>query len=156
MYRLKWTIAAMALLLALASAPASTPSYAQDPFAAPYAPPSATIQLEIVKGSYIFGITGGSGSLYFQGQTIPVSVAGASIGLSIGAAATDYIGEVYGLASPYDIQGSYAATKASYAAAGGESFVALQNARGVEIQLRGKQLGLEVSLDLSGIFISID
>ena len=148
----KWTIAAMVLLLALAS----TPLRAQGPYAAPYAAPSATIQLEIVKGSYIFGITGGSGSLYFQGTTIPITVAGASVGLSIGAAATDYIGEVYGLASPYDIEGSYAATKASYAAAGGESFVSLQNARGVEIQLRGKQLGLEISLDLSGIFISID
>ncbi|NND49459.1 MAG: hypothetical protein HKN60_04330 [Rhizobiales bacterium] len=112
--------------------------------------------MEVVKGSYIFGITGGSGSLYYQGQNIPFSVGGMSVGLSIGASAADYVGEVYGLGSPYDIEGAYAATKASYAAAGGESFVSLQNTRGVEIQLRGKQMGLEVSLDLSGIIISLD
>ena len=118
-------------------------------------PAPATIQLTIIKGSYFFGLTGGSGTLYFGGQAFPLGVGGLSFGLSIGGSTADLVGEVYNLSSPYDIEGVYGAGKASYAVAGGEASLILQNSRGVEIHLRGKQIGLEISLDLSGISIGL-
>jgi hypothetical protein len=122
---------------------------------APGPPPPATIQLLMFKGSYIFGITAGEGAMYFQGQTYPLSIGGVSVGLSIGGSTAELVGEVYNIWSPADIEGVYAATKASYAVGGGETVTVLRNARGVELHLSGKQIGLEISLDLSGLSISL-
>jgi hypothetical protein len=93
--------------------------------------------------------------MYFQGQTYPLSIGGVSVGLSIGGSTAELVGEVYNIWSPADIEGVYAATKASYAVGGGETVTVLRNARGVELHLSGKQIGLEISLDLSGLSISL-
>ena len=134
-------------LLALVAAAAVTPARAQQP--------SATVQLQLLKGGFIIGLSGGAGVLYFQGQAYPLSIGGISIGATIGAASADLIGEVYNLYSPYDIQGIYSATRSSYAVAGGDAAAYLQNTRGVELHLRGKEVGLEFSVDLSGMSISL-
>ena len=139
-------VAAVALMVC-ATVAAQSPARAQAP--------AATVQLHIIKGSYIIGASGGSGVLFFQGQAWPLGIGGLSIGLSIGGSTAELIGEVYNLSSPYDIEGIYGAVNTSYAVAGGDSALMLRNARGVELRLRGKQIGLEFSLDLSGISISI-
>jgi hypothetical protein len=117
--------------------------------------PSGTVQLQFYKAGFIVGISGGSGVLYFQGNSYPLSIGGISLGATIGASGADLVGEVYNLHSPYDIQGVYSATESGYAVAGGEAAALLQNARGVELQLSGKKVGLEFSIDLSGMVIEL-
>jgi hypothetical protein len=117
--------------------------------------PSGTIQLHLVKGSYFIGGMGGHGTLQFNGRSYPVSVGGVSIGLSIGGAVGDLAGEVYNLASPYDIEGVYGAATASWAVAHGQEGTSIHNARGVVIHLHGPQVGLEFSLDVSGIVLHL-
>jgi hypothetical protein len=136
-----------AALAVLASLVFAMPARAQGP--------SGTIQIELFKAGFIVGVSGGSGTLYFQGNAYPLSIGGVSLGATIGASSADLIGEVYNLQNPYDIQGIYSATESGYAVAGGEGAALLQNTRGVELHLRGKKVGLEFSMDLSGMAIEL-
>ena len=136
----------LAALVALAAIAATAPAGAQ---------PAAQIQLQIFKAGFVVGVSGGDGVLHFQGQSYPLVIGGVSLGATIGVARADLLGEVYNLNSPYDIQGIYSATQSGYAVAGGDSAAILQNSRGVELHVRGKQVGLEFSIDLSGMSISL-
>ncbi len=117
--------------------------------------PSGTIQLEFFKAGFIVGVSGGSGMLFIKDNSYPLRISSVSLGATIGASSADLVGEVYNLHSPYDIQGIYSATESGYAVAGGEGAALLQNSRGVELQLRGKKIGLEFSIDLSGMAIEL-
>ncbi len=117
--------------------------------------PSGTIEFRIFKVGFIVGGGGGRGTLFYQGRRYPLSVGGVSIGATIGVASADMVGEVYNLNSPADIDGAYSAASAGVAIAGGGKVASLSNARGVVIKVRGKQIGLKLSLDLSGLTIKL-
>jgi len=120
-------------------------------------PPRAetgSVRLSIGKAGFIVGFGGGQGILAFKGKNYRLSIGGISVG-TIGAAKADLIGHAYNLRSPEDIAGTYSAVTASVAVAGGGKVVRLQNAKGVVLELRGAQVGLELSAALSGIDISL-
>ena len=117
--------------------------------------PSGTIEFRVLKVGFIIGGGGGRGTLFYQGKQYPLSVGGVSIGATIGVASADMVGEVYNLNNPADIDGAYSATSAGIAIAGGGKVASLSNARGVVIKVRGKQIGLKLSLDLSGLTIKL-
>jgi len=117
--------------------------------------PDATIELAIFRAGFIVGGSGGNGILTFQGKGYNLSVGGVSLGATIGIARAEFIGEVYNLKSASDIEGTYTAGTASAAAGGGVGVTELQNSRGVRLRLQGRQIGLMVSIDLSGMQISI-
>ena len=117
--------------------------------------PDATITLEIFRAGFIIGGSGGNGMLVYQGQGYQLSVGGVSIGATIGIARTEFIGEVFNLQTPRDIEGTYTALTAGAAVAGGAGVTELQNSRGVRLHLQGRQIGLMVTIDLSGMRISI-
>lgn len=135
-------VAALFAAIALIAAPGAL--QAQD----------ATIEFSIFKAGFIVGVSGGEGTLFHGGRTYPLSIGGVSLGASIGASKANLVGEVYNLRSPYDILGTYSATGAGVAVAGGSRVAELQNSKGVVLKVRGKQIGLELSLDLSGIEIT--
>lgn len=115
----------------------------------------AAIEFKIFKVGLIVGVGGGSGTLVYQGRSYPIKVGGVSLGASIGISSADMVGEVYNLTNVSDIAGSYSGTKAGLAIAGGGKVASLKNARGVVIKARGKQIGLAVNLDLTGMTISL-
>ena len=118
--------------------------------------PSGTIALKVFKVGFIVGTGGGSGTLFYQGKSYPLNVGGISLGLTIGVSSADLVGEVYNLTNPADIQGTYSAVSASVAIAGGGMTASLKNSRGVVLKVRGKQIGLELSLDLGGLSINLE
>ena len=122
---------------------------------APAEAASGQISLHIVAAGFIFGASGGSGVLTFQGQQIPLSIGGISAGATIGVSGTDLVGTASHLHSPGDIEGIYSAVGAGLSVAGGRSAAQLSNARGVVLRLRGRQVGFMFSLDLSGMAISL-
>lgn len=81
-------------------------------------------------------------------------IGGVSLG-AIGAAKAGLIGHAYNLRSPEDTAGTYSAVTASVVVAGGGKVARLQNAKGVVLELRGAQIGLELSTAISGIDISL-
>ena len=113
------------------------------------------ISFEIYKASFIGGISGGSGTLTFKGKSYPLSIGGVSLGASIGLSKAELVGEVLNLKSAADIAGIYKAVSGSYAIAGGDKIAELENAKGVRLKVKGKQIGVEVSLDLSGLQIDL-
>jgi hypothetical protein len=117
--------------------------------------PSGTVAFKVVKVGFIVGVGGGSGTLTYQGQRYPLSIGGVGLGATIGASSADLVGEVYNLNNPADIEGTYSAASASVAIAGGGTTASLKNSRGVVLKVRGKQIGLELSIDVSGLSIKL-
>jgi len=121
-------------------------------------PPSladtGSVRITVAKAGFIVGVGGGSGTLYFHGKSYRLNIGGVSLG-TIGAAQAELVGHVYNLYTPADIAGTYSAVSASVAVAGGGKVARLQNAKGVVLELRGKQVGFELSAALSGLEISL-
>jgi lipid-binding SYLF domain-containing protein len=143
MARLLTVIVALCGTLALA---APTPSVAQT---------TGNVRIEIVSAGFILGVESGRGTLTFRGKQYPLRIGGVSAGATIGMSKTELIGTVTGLRSVSDIEGTYTAGSASLAIAGGRRTARLQNSRGVVMNLRGRQVGFEFSLDLSGMQVSL-
>lgn len=117
--------------------------------------PDATIAFDIFKAGFIVGGSGGSGMLTYKGKTYPLTIGGVSLGATIGVTKADLVGEVYNLKSQNDIAGIYTAAQAGFAVAGGNKVADLRNSKGVQIKVRGKQVGLALEADLSGLQIEL-
>src|SRR4029078_4659564 len=107
------------------------------------------------KGGFIVGVGGGQGVLVFRGHRYPFTVSGMSVGFTIGASTTKFVGKAINLRSPGDLAGSHAAVGAGGAFAAGAGGVQLQNANGVILQLSGPKVGLEASAAVGGVTITM-
>ena len=119
------------------------------------AAPDGTIDLTLYKAGFIVGGSGGTGTLKFKGKQYPVEIGGVSLGATIGASKAELAGEVYNLKQPSDIEGTYAAGQAGVAVVSGEKVAELKNSKGVVLKVKGKEVGLELALDLSGMGVSL-
>lgn len=135
----------VALVAAAALAAASTSALAD----------SGRIYIEVLKGGWFIGASGGGGTLTFQGKRYRLSVGGASVGLVFGAAKQDLTGVVYNIRRPSDVAGVYAAVGAGVAAGPGVGAIRLRNEKGAILELQGRQAGLMANADLSGMAISL-
>jgi len=114
-----------------------------------------TISLRIFKAGFIVGGSAGEGVLTFQGRSYPLSVGGLSYGFTFGASETHFHGTVSNIRRPSDVNGVYAQGGAGAAVGRGAQAVALANQNGALLTLSGEQNGLIVSVDLSGLALSI-
>ena len=115
----------------------------------------ARIQFTVVKVGLIVGGQMGSGAVYLAGRAYPISVGGLGVGFTIGASVAKLSGTVTNFRRISDIAGKYSAVGGSGAYVVGVAAVTLKNSRGVVITVAGPQAGLEISLDLSGIVITL-
>ena len=136
---------ALIVLLTLIGASISPAAYAE----------SGGINLHVVKGGWILGASGGSGTLYFHGHAYPLSVGGVSVGFVFGASVADLHGRVSHIRSPYDVAGTYGAAGGGVAVGVGARGIVLTNEKGAVLTLAGGQAGLMVNADLSGLIISM-
>jgi len=116
---------------------------------------TGSVSITITKAGFIVGAGGGGGTLRFQGKSYPLRIGGVSVGATIGASKTELIGQAYNMRIPSDIAGTYTAVGAGAAVAGGAGAVRLQNSKGVILELKGRKIGLEFSVSLSGMEISL-
>ena len=131
-------IAAAALMLT------ATLSYAE----------TGAVRFHIVKAGFIVGAGGGSGTLSFKGRQYRLNIGGINVG-TIGASAVDLTGTASNLRTAADIVGTYSQTSAALAVVAGGRAATLRNANGVVIRVSGPAVGLEASLSLSGMTISM-
>jgi hypothetical protein len=115
---------------------------------------TGAVHLKIAKVGFIVGVGGGGGTLTFHGRTYRLSVGGVSLG-TIGVAAVNLVGTAYNLRNAADIAGTYAAVSASIAVVGGGKVATLQNEKGVILKVHGAQLGLEASLSVNGMVLTL-
>jgi hypothetical protein len=113
------------------------------------------VQIEIYKAGFILGVSGGSGTLSLGGRNYPLSIGGVSLGATIGASKAELIGQAFNINRPSDIEGTYTEVQAGLAIAGGAKEAQLKNSKGVVLKIRGRQVGLEFSLDLGGMQVSL-
>ena len=116
---------------------------------------TGTIHITFKKAGVLFGAGSGSGTLHFQGRDYPLEVRGVSFG-TIGFGVTRCKGHAHNLRQAADIDGTYTAASVSMAVGGGAKVARLQNSNSaVYLQLEGLQAGLELSVSVSGMTISL-
>jgi len=113
------------------------------------------VAVVFTKGGFIVGVGGGQGVLRFRGKKYPFTVSGMSVGFTIGASTSKFVGRALNLRSPGDLAGSYATGGAGGALAAGAGGVQLQNSNGVILQLSGPRVGLEASAAVGGVTITM-
>jgi hypothetical protein len=138
------TLVAVAALLAGVTG-FSTPSRAE----------TGSVAVVFTKGGFIIGVGGGQGVLTFRGHHYRFTVSGMSVGFTIGASTSKFVGRALNLHSPGDLAGSYAVGGAGGALAAGAGGVQLQNGNGVILQLSGPRVGLEASAAVGGVTITM-
>jgi hypothetical protein len=139
--------------IALAALLASTIGVAG--FVTPSRADTGQVAVVFTKGGFIVGMGGGEGVLLLHGKKYPFTVSGMSVGFTIGASTTKFVGHALNLKGPASIEGSYAAGGAGGAVAAGAGAVQLQNGNGVILQLTGPKIGAEVSAAVGGVTIRL-
>ncbi|WP_407187758.1 hypothetical protein [Bradyrhizobium centrosematis] len=124
-------------------------------FSAPSRAETGSVAVVFTKGGFIVGVGGGEGVLHLRGKNYPFTVSGMSVGLTVGASTTKFVGRALNLRGPASIEGSYAVGGAGGAVAAGAGAVQLQNANGVILQLSGPKVGAEVSAAVGGVTIKL-
>jgi hypothetical protein len=136
---------ALVALVALMGASFSSAAYAD----------SGTIRISVFKGGWFLGASGGNGTLTFHGRTYRLAIGGIDAGLVFGASQTYLAGRVSHINQPSDVAGVYGAAGAGAAIFTGARALVLSNEKGALLELNGRQTGLMVNADLSGLAISL-
>jgi hypothetical protein len=116
---------------------------------------TGSVAVVFTKGGVILGVGRGEGVLTFRGGYYPFTVSGMSVGFTIGASTTRFVGRALNLRGPASIEGTYSAVGVGGALAGGAGGVQLQNANGVILQLSGPKVGVELSAAVAGVSIRL-
>ena len=113
------------------------------------------ISFSVLKAGWVIGGSGGSGVMRCPGRNYPISIGGISAGFVFGASETRFNGRATFHGSPYNVAGVYGAGGAGAAVGVGAQVIALVNEKGSTLTLSGRQVGLQINADLSGLAISM-
>src|SRR5271168_1886920 len=103
------TVVTLLAMSALALGSACSSSVKVGPEAVAGLTPDGTVDMNEVQVAYIGNAWGGSGTLYYHGQSYPFTIAGLGVG-GIGASTVGAEGEVYKMHNLSQFAGSYAQT----------------------------------------------
>ena len=101
------------------------------------------------------GATQGDGILNYQGKSYPFSISGLSL-VDVGISNFTGAGKVYDLKSPQDLAGTYGASQATFAIAGGATAMSMKNDKGVTIVVlknEGQESGTQLKIGPAGMKI---
>jgi chemotaxis protein MotB len=118
---------------------------------------SATVgTVEFSGGSVAAGIgfSWGSGTLVYNGQTHHFKISGLAL-LGVGISSVDASGEVSGLNSVADFNGTYSLGAAGAAVGVGGSVAALQNEHGVVMNISATKVGLHFQVGVGGATVTL-
>ncbi|MBB6413093.1 hypothetical protein [Mesorhizobium sangaii] len=116
---------------------------------------SGTIRFAVYKAAFFVGGSGGEGTLTFHGRRYPVSIGGISGGLAFGASKTYFQGTVRHIRRARDVTGVYGGAGGGGTLGKGAQVIVMSNDKGAQLELSGKQVGLQVNADLSGMAITV-
>jgi hypothetical protein len=115
---------------------------------------SGTVRIEFVKAGLIVGVGSGSGTLTYRGKSFRLTIGGVELG-SVGISTVQLTGTADNLHNVSDIAGTYNAVGSNATIGGGSRVATVRNEKGVVLKLRGRQSGLQASLGLSGMTITL-
>lgn len=126
---------------------------AQQALQEPY--PIGTVKIEIKEISAGIGVSWGSGVLTFQGKDYPFKIKGLNVA-AVGISKVEATGDVYNLTKASDLAGKYAAIAAGVAVIKGPAGTLMRNTNGVVINLKSVQTGIQLSLGVEGLNITME
>jgi hypothetical protein len=117
--------------------------------------PDGTVKL--TEGSVAVGIgwSWGKGVLTYKGKTYPFKVEGVSVG-EVGVTKAEATGNVFSLKNVEDFSGIYRAAGAGGTAVKGGEATALQNEKGVVIELKSATKGASLKFALEGLKLALE
>ena len=116
---------------------------------------TCSISFTVIKAGWVIGGSGGSGELRCGGRTYPFSIGGLSYGVMFGASETRFTGTATFRDNPRNVAGVYGAGGVGGAVGRGAQVIVLTNDKGTTLSLTGRQVGLQINADLSGLAISM-
>ncbi|MER8980943.1 hypothetical protein [Mesorhizobium sp. M0870] len=116
---------------------------------------SGTIRFSVYKAAFFVGGSGGKGTFTFHGKSYPISIGAVSGGLAFGVSKTYFRGTVRHIRRARDVTGVYGAAGGGGALGKGAQVIVMSNDKGARLELTGRQVGLQVNADLSGMSISL-
>jgi hypothetical protein len=116
---------------------------------------SGSIRFAVYKAAFFIGGSGGEGTFTFHGRSYPISVGAVSGGLAFGVSKTYFHGTVRHIRRARDVTGVYGAAGGGGALGKGAQVIVMTNDKGAQLELTGRQVGLQVNADLSGMSISM-
>ena len=124
-------------------------------FSFPARAASGHVNFAVYKAGWFVGGSGGEGTLTFHRRHYRITIGGISAGFVFGASKTYFRGTVSHIRRASDVAGVYGAVGGGGAVGVGARVIVLQNAKGAVLKLTGRQVGLQVNADLSGMTISL-
>ncbi|MGO9577918.1 MAG: hypothetical protein ACLP2P_00750 [Desulfobaccales bacterium] len=100
------------------------------------------------------GYSWGDGVMKFQGKEYRFAVQGLNVA-AVGFSKISAVGDVYNLTSPADLAGKYVAVSAGLSLAKGVAGLSMRNGKGVVINLRSAQQGVQLNLGVDGFSITM-
>lgn len=116
--------------------------------------PSGKVTLTMGQGGLLLSASAGSGTLVFKNKRHAFELGGIGLGQLGGSKAT-CVGEVYNLNQLEDFSGAYVQLKTGVTGTDGKGEIWLKNTKGVEIRLRSKTKGLELTASAEGVLIKL-
>ncbi|MDP3182127.1 MAG: hypothetical protein Q8M54_04835 [Desulfobaccales bacterium] len=116
--------------------------------------PIGEVTLEAKQIAAGVGFSWGDGTLKFKEKTYPFKLKGLNVA-AVGISAASAKGDVYNLVNAADFAGTYVAIEAGASVIKGPAGLLMRNAKGVVINLRSVQTGVQLSLGLDGFTISM-
>ena len=116
---------------------------------------SGRIAFDVFKAGFVFGGSGGSGTLLFNGRRYRLGIGGISYGITFGASRTQFRGAATHIRRASDVSGVYAAGNVGAAVGRGAEAIILTNEKGAMLTLSGNSVGAIVSADLNGLVLTV-
>jgi hypothetical protein len=116
--------------------------------------PIGEVTIEAKQVAAGVGYSWGDGILKFEGKEYKFSVKGINVA-AVGFSKIDAVGDVYNLKTASDIAGKYVAVSAGLSLAKGAAGLSMRNNKGVVINLRSVQQGVQLNLGVDGFTIQI-
>ena len=116
--------------------------------------PIGEITLEATQVAAGVGYSWGDGVMKFQGKEYPFKVQGLNVA-AVGFSKINAVGDVYNLKTAADLAGKYVAVSAGLSLAKGVSGLTMRNDKGVVINLRSAQQGVQLNLGVDGFSITM-
>jgi hypothetical protein len=118
----------------------------------PYA--IGTITLTATQGAVGVGYTWGGGTLKFKGKAYDFTVKGLDVA-AVGVSKINAQGDVYNLKDPTDLAGKYVAAAGGASLIKGKAGLVMKNDKGVVINMKASQPGVQLRLGLEGLNIKM-
>ena len=118
------------------------------------AKPDATLRLSGGAVAAGVGINWSKGTLTYKGKTYPVTVRGLDLG-KVGITKVTATGQVFGMKSLADFDGTYTTAGTDLTLAGGHSGVTLKNQNDVKVVVSATSKGIDLTVGGSGVTMKI-